>query len=56
MTGELEGVRALVTGASRGVGRAVAEAYASRRRLEAFPLATRCVKCKEKFEEQQGWI
>ena len=30
MTGELEGVRALVTGASRGVGRAVAEAYASR--------------------------
>lgn len=30
MTGELEGVRALVTGASRGVGRAVAEAYAAR--------------------------
>ncbi|MFP5451633.1 MAG: SDR family NAD(P)-dependent oxidoreductase [Thermoleophilia bacterium] len=30
MTGDLEGVRALVTGASRGVGRAVAEAYAGR--------------------------
>lgn len=30
MTGDLRGVRALVTGASRGLGRAVAEAYGAR--------------------------
>jgi NAD(P)-dependent dehydrogenase (short-subunit alcohol dehydrogenase family) len=30
MTGDLDGVRALVTGASRGMGRAIAEAYAAR--------------------------
>jgi NAD(P)-dependent dehydrogenase (short-subunit alcohol dehydrogenase family) len=30
VTGDLAGLRAVVTGASRGVGRAVAEAYASR--------------------------
>ena len=30
MTGDLHGVRALVTGASRGLGRAVAEAYGAR--------------------------
>jgi NAD(P)-dependent dehydrogenase (short-subunit alcohol dehydrogenase family) len=56
MTGELEGVRTVVTGASRGVGRAIAEAFAARgARVVAGARTEEHLRAISRAAAEHGW-